>query len=70
MLFSFGYGQLQIGDNKNCRRIVGDFDYHADAAVQRGAHRPREHVQGFTPSHCMPPSVKCLRLIAPAAAQH
>ena len=43
------------------------FDCHADAAVQRGAHRLIEHVQGFTWSHCMPPSGKCLRPIAPAA---
>jgi hypothetical protein len=27
-----------------------------------------EHVQGFTGSHWMPPSGKCLRHIAPAAA--
>jgi hypothetical protein len=27
-----------------------------------------EHVQGFTGSHCMPPSGKCLRCIALAAA--
>jgi hypothetical protein len=27
-----------------------------------------EHIQGFTGSHWMPPSVDCLRRIAPAAA--
>jgi hypothetical protein len=27
-----------------------------------------EHVQGFTGSHWMPPSGKCLRRIGPAAA--
>jgi hypothetical protein len=27
-----------------------------------------EHIQGFTQSHWMPPSVKCLRRIAPGAA--
>jgi len=26
MLFSYGYGQQRIGDNKKCRRIPGDFD--------------------------------------------
>jgi hypothetical protein len=26
-----------------------------------------EHIQGFTRSHWMPPSVECLRGIAPAA---
>ncbi len=50
MLFSYGYGQQQIDDNKKCRRITGDFDCHTDAAVQCGAHCPIEHVQGFTRS--------------------
>ena len=68
MLFCYGYGQQQIGDNKKCRRIAGNFDCHADAAVQHGSHRPLEHVHGFTWSHRMPPSVECLRRIAPAAA--
>ena len=36
--------------------------------VQCGSHHPMEHVQGFTGSHWMPPSGKCLRRIAPAAA--
>jgi hypothetical protein len=67
MLFSYGYGQQQIGDNKKCRQITGDFDCHANAAVQCGAHCPIEHVQGFSWSHCMPPSGECLHRIAPAA---
>ena len=67
MLFSYGYGQQQIGDNKKCRRIAGDFDCHVDTAVRRGAHRPIEHVQGFTRSHCMTPSGECLYRIAPVA---
>ncbi len=52
---------------KNVGRIAGDFDCHADAAVRRGAHCPMEHNQGFTGSHCMPPSGKCLHRIALAA---
>ena len=68
MLFSYVSGQQRIGDNKKCRRIAGDFDCHADAAVRRGADRPMEHIQGFTRSHWMPPSGECLRRIAPAAA--
>jgi hypothetical protein len=36
-------------------------------AMQREAHRPMEHIQGFTRSHWMPPSGECLRRIAPAA---
>ena len=35
MVFSDGYGQQQIGDNKKCRRIAGDFDCHTNAAVRR-----------------------------------
>jgi hypothetical protein len=56
MLFSYGSGQQRIDDNDKCRRIAGNFDCHADAAVQRGAHCLMEHVQGFTQSHWMPPS--------------
>jgi hypothetical protein len=67
MLFGYGYGQQGIGDNKTCRQIAGDFDCHTDAAVQRGSHRPLEHVHGFTRSHWMPPLSECLRRIAPAA---
>jgi hypothetical protein len=62
MVLSCGYGQQQIGDNKKCRRIAGDFDCHTDAAVRRGAHLPIEHIQGFTRSHwmagCTPRSTK------------
>ncbi len=68
MLFSYGSGRKLIDGNKNCRRIDGNFYCHGDAAVRRGAHHPIEHVQGFTRSHWMPPSVKCSHRIAPAAA--
>jgi len=61
MLFSNG------DNNEKFRRIAGDFDCHADAAVPRGAHRPMEHIQGFTRSHWMPSSVECLRRIASVA---
>jgi hypothetical protein len=62
-----------VGDNKltatkKCRRIDVNFDCHGNAAVQRGAHHSMEHIQGFTRSHWMPSSGKCLRRIAPAAA--
>ena len=67
MLFSYGYGQEQIGDNKKCRQIAGDFDCHTDVAVRRGAHRPIEHIQGFTRSHWMPPLGKCLGRTTPEA---
>ncbi len=45
MLLSYVGGQQQIGDNKKCRRFAGDFDCHADAAVQCEAHRPMEHIE-------------------------
>jgi len=63
MLFSYVGGQQRIGDNKKCRRIAGDFDSHADAAVRCGAHHPMEHIPGFTSSHWMPPSGECLSRI-------
>ena len=68
MLFSYGSGQQQIDNNQKCRQITGDFDCHADAAVRRGAHLPMEHIEGFTRSHWMSPSIKCLRRFAPVAA--
>ena len=68
MLFIHGSGQQRIDDNKKCRQIAGDFDGHGDAAVQSEAHRPMEHIQGFTQSRWMPPSGECLRRIATAAA--
>jgi hypothetical protein len=62
-------GDNGIEDNKKCREIAGDFDHRADTAVRCGAHRPIEHIPGFTRSHWMLPSIKCLRRIAPAAAK-
>jgi hypothetical protein len=63
MLFSYGSGQQQIDGNKKCRQIDGNFDCHGNAAVQRGVHRPMEHILGFTGSHWMLPSVECLHRI-------
>jgi hypothetical protein len=68
MLFIYGSGQQQINGNKKCRQINGNFDCHGDGSVRRGTHHPMEHIQGFIRSHWMPPSVECLRRIAPAAA--
>jgi hypothetical protein len=41
---------------------------HGDAAVRCGAHCTIKHVKGFTGSHWMPPSGKCLGRNAPVAA--
>jgi hypothetical protein len=68
MLFSFGSGRQQIDRNKKCRQLDGNFDCHGNAAVRCGVYRPMEHIRGFTGSHWMPPSVECLRHIAPTAA--
>jgi hypothetical protein len=62
-------GDNEIGNDKNEGKLLAIFDCHGNtAAVRCGAHRPREHVQGFTRSHWMPPSGKCLHRIPPAAA--
>ena len=58
----------RIDDNKKCRRIAGDFDCHADAAVQCGVHHLMDHILGFTQSQWMPPSGECSHRIAVAAA--
>jgi hypothetical protein len=47
-------GTIDINDDKKCRPIAGNFDHHADVAVQCGAQRPLEHIQSFTRSHWMP----------------
>ena len=69
MVFSY----VLVGNNKSattkkCRQIAGDFDCHADSTVQGGAHRPIEHIQGFTWNPWMLPLSKYLHRIAPAAA--
>ncbi len=64
----YGCGQQQNWRDKKCRQIDDDFDGHGNAAVQRRAHRPMEHIQGFTQSHWMQPLGECLRRITPAAA--
>jgi hypothetical protein len=61
-------GDIRINKDKKCRESAGDFDHHADVAVRCGAHRPMEQIPGFTRSHWMPPSGKCLCRIASAAA--
>jgi hypothetical protein len=59
----------EFNDKEKCRQIAGNFDSHADAAVQCKMHRPMEHIPGFTRSHWMLPSGKCLHCIALAAAK-
>jgi hypothetical protein len=59
----------EIDNNKKQRQIAGDFDGHADAAVQCVAHCPIAHIQGFTRSHWMLLLGECPCLIAPAATK-
>jgi hypothetical protein len=40
----------KINDNKKCRQIAGNFDCHANAAVQRRAHCSMECIHGFMQS--------------------
>ena len=58
----------KIKDDEKCKRITGNFDCHADAAVRCRVHRRMTHIQGFTRSHWMPPLSKYLCHIALAAA--
>ena len=41
----------QIDKNKKYMSNAGDFDCHADTAVQCGAHRRMERIHGFMQSH-------------------
>jgi hypothetical protein len=38
----------EIDDHKKCRQIAGNFDGHADVAVQCVVHPPMAQIQGFT----------------------
>jgi hypothetical protein len=58
----------KINNNEICRQIACNFDCHKDAVVRCGVHCPMKHIQVFPSSHWMPPSGKCLRLIALAGA--
>jgi hypothetical protein len=62
---------MVVGNNKSTatkfRQIAGNFGCHGNAAVRRRAHRPIEHIEGFTRSHWMLPSINCLCCIAPSA---
>jgi hypothetical protein len=60
-------GDNGINNNKKCWESAGDFNHHADAAVQCRAHHPMEHIPGFIRSHWMPLLGKCLCRIAPTA---
>jgi hypothetical protein len=59
---------VKIDDAKKYTHFAGNFHCHGDVAVKFGAHCPIEHISGFTRSHWMPPSGKCLGRIALAAA--
>jgi len=65
---AYGCGQQRNQRDTKCRQIDDDFDGRSNAAVQRGAHRPMEHIQGFTQSHWILPLGECLCQIAPTAA--
>ena len=40
-----------VNNGKKYTRFTGNFEDHADALLQFGAHRRIEHNQGFTRSH-------------------
>jgi hypothetical protein len=58
----------EINDDKQYMSNAGHFEGHACTVVQFGVHCPMEHISGFMQSHYMPPSGKCPRSIALAAA--
>jgi hypothetical protein len=41
----------EIYGDKKCMSNAGNFDCHADTAVQCGVHFPMEHICGFMQSH-------------------
>ena len=61
-------GNNRINDDNKYTSNTGNLDHHANVAVRCGAHCSMKHILGFTRSHWMPPSGKCLHHIAPAVA--
>jgi hypothetical protein len=51
-----------------CSSNIGHFNGHDGLPVQYEAHRPMQHVQGYSRSHWTPPLGDYLLHIAPAAA--
>jgi len=41
-------GMIEINNDEKFRQIAGHFDHHADGAIQRRVHHPKEHISGFT----------------------
>jgi hypothetical protein len=52
-----------------CSSDIGHFDGHGGPPVQYEAHRPMQHVQGYSGSHWMPSSSDYLLHIAPATTR-
>jgi hypothetical protein len=52
-----------------CSTAVGHFDGHSGPLVRYEAHRPMQHVQGYSGSHWMPASGNYSFRIAPAATR-
>ncbi len=49
--------------------VIGRFDGHGGPSVQYEAHRPMQHVQGYSESHWMPPLGNYSLHVALAAAR-
>ncbi len=52
-----------------CSSVVGRFDGHGGPPVQYEAHRPMQHIQGYSRSHWTPALGNYLLCIAPAATR-
>ncbi len=68
MVFTLGCWWQWNWRQQKCRESAGDFDHHADMAVQCGVHCLMEHIPGFTRSPWIPPLGKCLHHITPGAS--
>ena len=56
----------EINETKNTPQTLAILI--TNVVVQCGVHHPMEHITGFTRSHWMPPSGKCLHRISAEAA--
>ncbi len=51
MLFSYGYVDNEINNDKKCRQITDDIDHHATGAIRHNPHCPMKCIRGFMQSH-------------------
>jgi hypothetical protein len=56
MILNYDYATHKAAETSKCTSITGHFDGHTDTLKRYMQHHPMQHGQGYTGSHCTPPS--------------